>query len=102
MNILGIWDGHDSGAALFKDGKLIAAVNEERLSRRKLEVRFPAASIETCLNMARIEAHDIDHVACCTSDIAKTLARFVPATKESYYRIRRREVPPGRFSPGFG
>ncbi len=41
MNVLGIWDGHDSGAALLQDGRLRFAVNEERLTRRKLEVRFP-------------------------------------------------------------
>ena len=46
MNILGIWDGHDSGAALLQDGLLQFAVNEERLSRRKLEVVFPVRSIE--------------------------------------------------------
>ena len=43
LNILGIWDGHDSGAALLQDGRLRFAVNEERLTRRKLEVRFPDA-----------------------------------------------------------
>ena len=32
MNILGIWDGHDSGAALLQDGRLRFAVNEERLT----------------------------------------------------------------------
>ena len=40
--ILGVWDGHDSGAALLVEGRLVAAVNEERLTRRKLEIRFPA------------------------------------------------------------
>ena len=48
MNILGIWDGHDSGAALLQDGRLAAAINEERLTRRKLEMRFPSRSIDAC------------------------------------------------------
>ena len=43
MNILGIWDGHDSGAALLQDGQLRFAVNEERLSRRKLGDRVSRA-----------------------------------------------------------
>lgn len=37
MNILGIWDGHDAGAALLVDGRLVAAANEERFTRRKLD-----------------------------------------------------------------
>ncbi len=52
LNILGIWDGHDAGAALLVDGRLAAAVNEERLSRRKLEIDFPARSIAACLEIA--------------------------------------------------
>ena len=49
MNVLGVWDGHDSGAVLLQDGRLQFAVNEERLTRRKLEIRFPTRSIEACL-----------------------------------------------------
>ncbi len=55
VNVLGIWDGHDSGAALLQDGRLRFAVNEERLTRRKLEVRFPTRSIEACLAYAGLE-----------------------------------------------
>ncbi len=98
MNILGVWDGHDSGAALLVDGTIVAAVNEERLSRRKLEVRFPAASIRACLDIAGLEPRAVDVVAACGSDVSKTLARVVPSTKESYYLIRRRLVPPGRLN----
>jgi carbamoyltransferase len=32
VNILGIWDGHDAGAALLVDGRIAAAINEERPS----------------------------------------------------------------------
>ena len=95
MNILGIWDGHDSGAALFIDGNLESAINEERLSRRKLEVCFPIRSIKTCLEMAGLSESEIDVVACCTSDVAKTVGRLFPSSKESYYAIRRRRVKPG-------
>ena len=52
MVILGIWDGHDAGAALVVGGQLVAAVNEERFTRRKLEIRFPVHSIECCLQIA--------------------------------------------------
>lgn len=98
MNILGIWDGHDSGAALLTDGVVVAAVNEERLSRRKLEVRFPSASIETCLRIGGVTPADIDTVAVCGSDVAKTLARVMPSLKESYYRLRRRHADAGPLS----
>jgi carbamoyltransferase len=95
MVILGIWDGHDAGAALFRDGRLVAAVNEERLTRRKLEIRFPARSIECCLALARLSHADVALVAASTGDVAKTMARWFPGSKERYYQIRRRKVRPG-------
>ena len=96
--ILGVWDGHDSGAALIKGDKVLAAINEERLTRRKLEIRFPVHSIQTCLRMAGISPADIKTVAVSTSDFAKTLGRVVPSTKEAYYLIRRRKKSPGLLS----
>jgi carbamoyltransferase len=98
LKILGIWDGHDSGAALLVEGKLVAAVNEERFSRRKLEVRFPAASIAACLQLAKTDPASVDVVAACTSDVAKALARVAPASKELYYQVRRRKVSEGPVS----
>jgi carbamoyltransferase len=95
LNILGIWDGHDAGAALLAGGRLVAAVNEERLTRRKLEIRFPHASIASCLAIAGIDAGAIDIVAASTSDIAKTLTRLLPSAKERYYLVRRRKAEPG-------
>ena len=49
MNILGISTGHDSGACIVVDGKIVAAINEERLSRIKNNVGFPLRSIEKVL-----------------------------------------------------
>ena len=49
MFILGIWDGHDSGASIVEDGRIKFAVNEERFTRRKLDVGFPVNSIISCL-----------------------------------------------------
>ena len=43
---------------------------------------------------------DIELVAASTGDVAKTLARWFPGLKESYYQIRRRKAPPGRWSDG--
>ena len=95
MNILGIWDGHDSGAALLQDGRLRFAVNEERLSRRKLEVCFPAQSIAACLAQTSVRPEQIQLVAASTSDPAKTLGRLWPGSKERYYAVRRRKAFPG-------
>jgi carbamoyltransferase len=95
LNILGIWDGHDSGAALLTDGHLRFAVNEERLTRRKLEIVFPSRSIEACLGHAALRPEEIQVVAATTSDPAKTLGRVWPGSKERYYAVRRRKIPPG-------
>jgi len=81
MYILGIWDGHDSGAAIIKDNEILVAINEERLTRRKLEIKFPSKSIEACLNYLKIDHSDISEIAVSTSDPAKTLARIAPSTK---------------------
>ena len=95
MNILGVWDGHDAGAALMVGGRLVAAVNEERLTRRKLEVAFPERSIDACLQLGNLQPSAIDAVASCTTDVAKALGRLFPSTKEAYYQVRRRKAAPG-------
>lgn len=54
---------HDSAAALLKDGHVIAAVEEERFSRKKFDDDFPKMAIEWCLKEANITASQIDSVA---------------------------------------
>jgi len=98
VNVLGIWDGHDSGAALLQGGRLSFAANEERFTRRKLEIRFPARSIEACLNDAGLIPEQIAMVAVSTFDPAKTIGRWWPGSKERYYAIRRRQATPGPLS----
>ena len=95
--VLGIWDGHDAGAALTCGDEIVFAVNEERLSRRKLEVGLPARSIEACLKAASLAPSEIGAVAASTTDPAKTLTRIVPSLKEEYYLLRRRKIPPRPF-----
>jgi carbamoyltransferase len=53
---------HDSAAALLADGEIVAAVEEERFSRRKHDARFPRRAIEFCLVEAGIGAERVDHV----------------------------------------
>ncbi len=63
MKILGISAHyHDAAAALVVDGIPVAAVQEERLSRRKNDAAFPLAAIEWCLDHAGIEPGDLDAV----------------------------------------
>ena len=60
MNILSVRLGHDSGAALIRDGKVIADVAEERFSRIKADASFPVKSIEYCLFSAGISSREIN------------------------------------------
>ncbi len=52
----------DSAATLIKDGELIAAVEEERFSRKKHHCGFPYKAIEFCLDYAGITLKDVEHV----------------------------------------
>ncbi|MBI2609655.1 carbamoyltransferase [Candidatus Giovannonibacteria bacterium] len=64
MNILGISAFyHDSAAALIRDGKIIAAAQEERFSRKKHDHSFPKNCINYCLKAGGIGAKDLDFVA---------------------------------------
>lgn len=73
MYILGISAFyHDSAAAIIKNGKVIAAAEEERFSRVKHSFQFPFSAIEFCLSEAGITINDISYVAY----YEKTLLRF--------------------------
>ena len=54
---------HDSAAALVEDGRIVAAAQEERFSRRKHDAGYPANAIASCLRSAGIGLQDVDHVA---------------------------------------
>jgi carbamoyltransferase len=98
MYILGIWDGHDSGAALIEGSRIVFAANEERFTRNKLEVAFPNHSIREALKFAGLAPADIGVVAISTSDFSKTLTRVFPSLKRRFYQIRRRKVEPSPFN----
>ena len=53
---------HDSAAALVVDGRIVAAAQEERFTRKRHDERFPAQSIRHCLAQAGLRLADIDHV----------------------------------------
>jgi len=66
MKILGIAApfGHDHSAALLIDGKIVAAAEEERFTRKKHAVgQKPVSSIRFCLEKAGITPEDVDYIA---------------------------------------
>ena len=62
---------HDSAAAILKDGHVIAAVEEERFSRKKFDDDFPKMAIEWCLKEANIQASQIHSIAFYDKPILK-------------------------------
>ncbi len=63
MHILGIsCYYHDSAAALVTDGKIVAAAQEERFTRKKHDEDFPHHAIRFCLTTAGIRASELDYV----------------------------------------
>ena len=63
MYILGINAYHgDAAAALIKDGRIVAAVEEERFNRVKHCAGFPAQAVRYCLEVAGIGVEEIAHV----------------------------------------
>ena len=63
MNILGIsCFYHDSAACLVKDGRIIAAAQEERFTRKKHDFGFPKNAIDFCLDYGKLSVDDLDYV----------------------------------------
>ncbi|NRA97200.1 MAG: carbamoyltransferase [Planctomycetes bacterium] len=85
MRILGISAFyHDSAACLIEDGRIVAAAQEERFTRKKHDSRFPKGAVEYCLAEAGIGVEDLDHVAFYDKPILKfertleTYIRYAP------------------------
>jgi carbamoyltransferase len=75
--VLGVHAGHDAGAALVRDGRLVAAVNEERLSRRKLHWGWPRRAVREVLRLGGVDAADVEQVAVAgTSGNAKEFESY--------------------------
>ncbi|WP_422752213.1 carbamoyltransferase [Micromonospora sp. WMMD708] len=86
MYVLGINQHHDSAAGLVHDGRIVAFVEEERVSRVKHDGTFPARAIRECLATAGITLAEVDHVAYfwqARKEVTHALKHFVthlPAT----------------------
>jgi predicted NodU family carbamoyl transferase len=53
---------HDSAAVLLRDGKIVAAAQEERFTRQKGDARFPQRAIQYCLDEGGLDVSSIDHL----------------------------------------
>lgn len=91
MKILGLSAHyHDAAATLVVDGLPVAAVQEERLSRRKNDAAFPMGAIEYCLDEAGLEPEDLDAVVFYERPMLKfdrvltTLLRSFPSSYRAF------------------
>ncbi len=62
MYILGLTTLGDSAASLLHDGELVAAVEEERFTRKKHYSGFPYNAVQFCLDQANIKIADVEHI----------------------------------------
>lgn len=84
MNILGINHYfHDTSACLVQDGKLIAALEEERFNRDKHTTEFPAQAAARCMQMGGIGPSDIDHIAVSVMPSHKWQAKLAYAARHA-------------------
>src|SRR5213595_3842583 len=93
MRILGISAFyHDSAAALLVDGRILAAAQEERFTRKKQDARFPENAIAYCLEEGRINLNDVDYVVFSEKPFLKferLLETYVAFAPQGYTSFRK-------------
>jgi carbamoyltransferase len=93
MNILGINAYHgNASAAIVCDGRLIAAVEEERFNRVKYAAGFPAQAIRYCLKEAGLMLADIDHVAVPRNPYARLATKLFYAVRMPSFARERAKI----------
>jgi len=81
---------HDSAAALVVDGRIVAAAQEERFTRRKHDASFPAHAVDYCLRQAGLTAQEIDYIGFYDKPLLKferlleTYLAYAPRGFESF------------------
>ena len=81
---------HDSAAALIVDGRIVAAAQEERFTRKKHDPGFPLHAAQYCLQQAGLTAADLDYIAFYEKPLVKferlleTYLAFAPAGFRSF------------------
>ena len=92
MNVLGIADNHDAGAALVVDGVLVAAVNQERVDRVKNSGAFPWGAIDVVLEAGGLREREVDRIVVGTGFTPSSVLRAFPEKHQSAKKG-------GQFSP---
>jgi len=93
MKVLGINDTHDAGIALIEDGRVLFAINQERVDRIKLSFGFPMASIDAMMNeLGMTSLESIDFVA-----LSRTYGKFAEeSTKPDFFQDLQNLTKPRR------
>ncbi len=93
MTILGISAFyHDSAAALIVDGKIVAAAQEERFTRKKQDASFPVHAVRFCLEFANLQLENVDSIAFYDKPLLKferlleTYYAFAPSGFISFHK----------------
>ena len=76
---------HESSASLIENGKILGAISEERISRKKMDGRFPFSSIEELLRITGKSFNQIDHVAVSESHPLKTNFKHLASIFSTYF-----------------
>jgi carbamoyltransferase len=93
MYILGINAYHgNASAAIIADGRLIAAVEEERFNRVKYAAGFPSAAIRYCLNAAGVTLSEVDHIAIPRNPWARLGTKLLYALRMPRFARERAKV----------
>jgi carbamoyltransferase len=93
MVILGINAYHgNASAAIVADGRLIAAVEEERFNRVKYAAGFPSAAIRYCLEAAGVTLREVDHVAIPRDPRARMATKLLYAMRMPSFAFERMKV----------
>ncbi len=88
MRILGLsCFYHDAGACLLEDGRIVAAGEEERFSRKKHDSGFPELATQYCLEAGGIETEDLDYVVFYEKPLVK-FERIVSSYAATFPRSR--------------
>jgi carbamoyltransferase len=83
---------HDSAAALIVDGKIIAAAQEERFTRKKQDASFPVNAVRFCLGFTNLKLEDVDAIAFYDKPLLKferlleTYYAFAPSGFVSFHK----------------
>lgn len=104
---------HDSAAALVVDGRIVAAAQEERFTRKKHDDGFPLRAIQYCLEEGRLAPGDLDYVGFYDKPLLKferlleTYLAFAPVGFRSFLRamplwLRQKLYLPREMSAGLG